>query len=734
MDILKDLNPSQGLAVQEINGPVLIIAGPGSGKTRVIAHRIAYLVKTCHISPHRIMAVTFTNKAAREMKERVHQLLGKAVEDCTMGTFHALCARILRQDGHNMGIERHFVIFDEEDQFKLIKDSLQELSLDPKKYVPRAIQSAISAAKSYLLGPQEYALKSSSYFEEVTARVYENYQKLLAQSNALDFDDLLMKTVNLFRDKPEVLAKYQMRYIHVMIDEFQDTNLAQYLLAKSVAGKYRNLFVVGDPDQSIYSWRNADLRHILNFDKDYPEAKVLFLEQNYRSTQSILKAASKLISFNHRRKPKNLWTENDEGRAITSIEAYNEGEEAQLVAREIANLQKDSLFSFKDCAVMYRINAQSRPLEESLLRYGLPYRLIGGLRFYHRREVKDVIAYLRLIRNPEDAVSLSRVINVPPRGIGQKTTEDLMRWASSLELSPFTALERLVKEGKDKLPSFFNSRTTGALSHFYELIQKMRARAQELRLEEFLDFILEETKYRDYILEDISGEERLENVLELRSVAQAYGQYAPGEGLALFLDEVSLTTDVDKLEEGKADAITLITLHQSKGLEFPVVFIVGLEEGVLPHIKSLDDPEETEEERRLFYVGMTRAEKRLYLFRAFRRSLMGRSTTNPPSRFLREIRDKVTIHREEAEVAPAGLGASLSQSAAKETPTTSPPSRLPALKAGMLVRHTFFGEGTVLSLSRKRQDQEVTIEFGGNVGIKIFLLSLAPLEIVDGKQ
>lgn len=722
---MNDLNPSQTKAVQEINGPVLIVAGPGSGKTRVIAHRIAYLVKTCRISPYRIIAVTFTNKAAREMKERVEHLLGKAGGECTIGTFHAICARILRQDGHNIGIDKGFAIFDEDDQFKLIKDSLEELNLDPKKFVPRAVQSAISAAKSGLLGPEDYARNISSYFEEVVFRVYENYQKLLSQSNGLDFDDLLMKTVNLFKQKHEALVKYQSRYIHVMIDEFQDTNLAQYLLAKQIAGKYRNLFVVGDPDQSIYSWRHADLTHILNFEKDFPDAKVILLEQNYRSTQTILKAAAKLISVNKQRKPKDLWTDNEEGKPILIREAYNELEEAQFVAQEIENLQKRGLFSFKDCAIMYRINAQSRPLEEVFLRYGIPYRIIGGLRFYQRREVKDVIAYLRLIRNPEDAVSLKRVINIPTRGIGQKTLEDLTRWANSLELAPFKALERLAVE-KENRPSFFSSRTIGALSYFYELLQKLRKQSQDLRLSELVSFILDETGYKDYIKETVEGEDRLENVLELVTVAQAYDDYAPIEGLAQFLDEVSLTSDVDELEEGKADAVTFITLHQSKGLEFPVVFIVGLEEGVLPHVKSFDDPGQMEEERRLFYVGMTRAEKQLYIFRAFRRSLMGGSTANPCSRFLRDIPGSLLTKGGEAQITPVAAKASVEQNT----------RRLPCPKSGTLVRHAYFGEGKVLSCSspsRAVQDQEITIDFGGNLGIKRFLLSLAPLEVMESK-
>ena len=721
---MEDLNPSQIEAVQKIEGPVLIVAGPGSGKTRVIAHRIAYLVKVCRVSPYRIIAVTFTNKAAREMKERVEHLLGKAAGDVTIGTFHAICARILRQEGTNIGIEKGFVIYDEEDQFKLIKESLEELNLDPKKYVPRAVQSAISSAKSCLLSPEDYSGKTGSYFEEVVARVYENYQKHLSQSNALDFDDLLMKTVGLFRQKPEVLEKYQSRYVHVMIDEFQDTNLAQYLLAKYMAGKHRNLFVVGDPDQSIYSWRNADLTHILNFEKDFPDAKVVLLEQNYRSTQTIVKAAAKLISVNKQRKARDLWTENEAGRPITVREAYNELEEAQFVAQEVESLQRSGLFSYRDCAVMYRINAQSRSLEEVFLRYGIPYRIIGGLRFYQRREVKDVIAYLRLIRNPDDAVSLRRVINVPTRGIGQKTVEDVTRWANSLELAPLKAVQKLVEE-KNNRPAFFNSRNIGALSHFYELMRKLAEKSQDARLSELVGFIIAESGYKEYVRETIGGEERLENVLELVTVAQGYDDYAPGEGLAQFLDEVSLTSDVDELEEGKADAVTFITLHQAKGLEFPVVFIVGLEEGVLPHVRSLDDSSELEEERRLFYVGMTRAEKRLYIFRAFRRSLMGGSTANPASRFLKEIPRDLLTAGGEGEPVPAAVGAPFQEAPVRRN--------LPCLKTGTQVRHAYYGEGTVLSCASGRQDQEITIDFGKKLGIKKFLLSLAPLEVVDSK-
>ena len=431
MDVLSELNPAQREAVQTIEGPVLIVAGPGSGKTRVIAHRVAYLINVCGISPHRVLAVTFTNKAAREMKERIFSLLGQVVEGLTLGTFHATCARFLRIEAQHVGIERSFVIYDDSDQISLLKRSLEQVGLDPKQYPPRGIAAAISSAKARLLAPEEYRVHVSSYFEEVAARVYERYQGLLAESNALDFDDLIMRTVQLFRDNAEVLARYQARYLHVMIDEFQDTNRAQYVLSTQLAGNYRNICVVGDPDQSIYSWRQADLRHILDFEKDYPDAKVVYLEQNYRSTQTILEAADCVIAANEQRKEKNLWTENDAGSPRVVAQTYSEQEEAHFVVSEVEKLVNGGRWKASDCAVMYRTNAQSRALEEAFVRYGLPYRLVGATRFYERREIKDIIAYLRVIHNPCDGVSLARIINVPGRGIGQHNQAKLTRWSKT---------------------------------------------------------------------------------------------------------------------------------------------------------------------------------------------------------------------------------------------------------------------------------------------------------------
>ncbi len=445
MDILAELNPAQRAAVEAINGPVLILAGPGSGKTRVITHRIAYLVRVVGVNPRRIMAVTFTNKAAREMEARLGQLVSGSVKDLTLGTFHAICARILRQEGQAIGIDPKFTIYDDDDQISLLKRSLQELNLDPKQFAPRAIQSAITAAKSQTITPEEYHRHSRSYFEEVVQRVYERYQKLLTAASALDFDDLLMQAVLLFRQHPDILARYQSRYLHIQVDEFQDTNLVQYELMKQLAGKYRNICVVGDPDQSIYSWRSADLRNILNFEKDYPDAKVVLLEQNYRSTKAILETASHVISANKQRKPKELWTENEPGEPPCIIETYSGEEEAQFVVNEVDRLVRAGEARHGDCAVMYRTNAQSRLLEEAFIRYGMPYKLVAGTRFYERREVKDIIAYLRLIQNPYDTVSLLRIINVPQRGIGQRSLDELTRWAQSHGVPEFRALQMLIE-------------------------------------------------------------------------------------------------------------------------------------------------------------------------------------------------------------------------------------------------------------------------------------------------
>ena len=724
MDILTELNPAQREAAEAINGPVLILAGPGSGKTRVITYRIAYLIKVCRVSPRRIMAVTFTNKAAREMESRLHRLVTGSVKDLTLGTFHAICARILRMDGKPIGVDPRFVIFDEEDQLSLIKRSLQEVGLDPKQYAPRAIASAISAAKSRMLTPADYIQQSHSYFDEVVGRVYERYQQLLTESSGLDFDDLLMKTVWLFRSSPEILSRYQERYLHILVDEFQDTNLTQYELVKQLAGKYHNICVVGDPDQSIYSWRFADLRNILSFEKDYPQAKLVLLEQNYRSTKMILETASYIISANQQRKPKDLWTENESGELTTVVETYTEQEEAQFVVNEIERLAGQGKARLGDCAVMYRTNAQSRALEEAFVRFGTPYKLVAATRFYERREVKDIIAYLRLIQNPYDSVSLLRVINVPQRGIGQQTLARLSGWAKSMGISQYEALRNISEPKGDEKP-LLSPRIARALVDFLGLMEGLIARSQELNLVDLFDLVVERSGYREYILGQPDGEERWDNISELRTVAQQYCDLESPDSLTTFLERVTLVSDVDGLDES-VDVATLITLHQSKGLEFPVVFIVGMEDGILPHFKSFGDPAQMEEERRLCYVGVTRAKQRVYLVRAFRRSLMGSSTINRPSRFL----DDIPRHLISGGGLWQGEDSQIATAMYSWNKPSVPSITTQQLKAGDHVCHAQFGNGVVVSCQPVKDDSEVVVAFKGQ-GIKKLLLSLAKLEKIE---
>ncbi len=708
MDILEGLNPAQREAAETTEGPLLILAGPGSGKTRVITHRMAYLVRVVGINPRRIMAVTFTNKAAREMRERLQVLLAGSVEHLSVGTFHAACAAILRRDGEALGLSPRYAIYDDEDQLGLIKRSLQDLGIDPKRYPPRSFQSAISSAKSQMITSAGFAQRARSYFEEVVSRVYRHYDTLLDQSQALDFDDLLMKASQLFQNHPDVLEKYQSRYLHLLIDEFQDTNITQYALAQQMAAKHRNICVVGDPDQSIYSWRNADLRNILNFERDYPEARVVFLEQNYRSTKTILEAAHQVVSVNRDRKENALWTDNEEGPPLRVVETFSESEESQFVVGEIDSLLRQGESRHMDCAVMYRTNAQSRALEEAFVRYGMPYQVIGGVRFYSRREIKDVIAYLKLIYNPWDSVSLARIVNVPPRGIGQKTMDELQQWAKGLGLPLYTALQRLAE---DRSASPLGARSAQALAGFYSMMEELARQSREQGVVELLDNVLQASGYKEYTLEQPDGDDRWDNILELRGIAAQYQDLKPPEGLTLFLEGVSLFSDTDEMDE-KKDLVTLITLHQAKGLEYPVVFIVGMEEGVLPHIRSFDDPAQMEEERRLCYVGMTRAKRRLYLVRSLRRSLMGGTNANPPSRFLKNI--------------PAKLVQTTGLFGEEPKPAPRPKAGGVDLSAGDHVQHPRFGKGVVVSCTPVRDDQEVVVVFDG-VGIKKLLLSLAQL-------
>ena len=794
--ILEGLNDNQRDAVTAIDGPLLIIAGPGSGKTRVITHRIAYLVRVVGITPYRIAAVTFTNKAAREMRQRLVPLLGQAADQLTASTFHAFCANVLRREGEQVGLDRDFVIYDDADQMALVKRALTELELDPKRFPPRSILSGISSAKSELLGVEGLAHRSGSYWDEIVVRAYERYEDLLRQCSAVDFDDLLLKTYQLFERVPDVAQKYQERYVHFMIDEFQDTNVAQYAIAKQLARHHLNICVVGDPDQSIYTWRNADIRNILSFQDDYPKAKLIALEENYRSTQTILDAARSLIATNTQRVEKDLWTRNGEGVPITIAEGYNEEEEAQFVIREIQSLtrnqesvvgRKKSGPGLGDIAVMYRVNAQSRALEEACLRYGVPYQVVGGMKFYQRQEVKDIIAYLRLVANPDDDVSLARVINLPTRGIGQRTLDHLARTARDAGTSQFAAIRSLADDAdaaRGALVSPFTARARTALIGFGNLINGIAAEREELDLLDIIDAVLERSGYQRWLLDQERGEERMENIQEFRASARDYLHFGRTESLTAFLESVSLVADVDSMED-RADAITLITLHQAKGLEFPVVFMVGMEEGLLPHSRSVDDPVQLEEERRLCYVGVTRAKERLYLLRAFRRGFRGGSEPGTPSRFLLDIPPKLlaapaqpkrpgtggqrsTSTRAGSDSDSRSESAGKRQDSIRRTRLPTPPrsdnrersfgttrsirstrapnvpgqrpvrgagsqaaAASPHLATGDKVQHKVFGEGIVTECKPSGGDFEVTVAFKDGAGVKRLLLGMAPLEKLE---
>ena len=727
-DILEDLNQQQREAVEVVEGPLLILAGPGSGKTRVITHRVAYLVGTWGVSPYRIVAVTFTNKAARELRERLERLMGPRGRNINAGTFHSFCASMLRREGEHIGLDRSFVIYDQEDQLALLKRAMEMEEIDHQRFSPNAVLSAISSAKSQLIDAETYGMGRSTPLEGIIHRAYQRYQELLHRNNAVDFDDLLLRTYFLFRDNPSVLEKYQSRFVHLLIDEFQDTNVVQYALARQLAGKHRNICVVGDPDQSIYSWRNADIRNILSFQRDYPEARMVTLEENYRSTQTILEAAHGVIASNRQRMERALRTQNQRGKPVIVGEAYNPEEEAQQVLREVERLREQEGYNLGDCAVMYRVNAQSRAMEEGCLRYGIPYKLIGGLRFYQRKEVKDIIAYLRVVHNPYDEVSLLRIINVPTRGIGQRTIDHLIQMSQSQGIPLYAAMQLVAQDAQEQTQaSGLPPRTARTVAGFLGLINGLMQQATGLPVSELIDTALESTGYRAYLMEDgQQGRDRLENVQELRSTALEFQQMDPEERLSAFLEGVTLVSDIDTLEESK-DAITLITLHQAKGLEFPVVFIVGMEDGILPHIRSMDDPSQMEEERRLFYVGMTRARERLYMTRAFRRGFRGGGGPSVPSRFLKDIPQHLISSlgadgRQEVSAVRQGTSAGV----ARRPPAASAP-----LKAGERVRHSRFGEGIVVSCVPSGEDHEVTVAFKGDSGIKRLLLSFAPLEKVE---
>ncbi len=733
MDSLASLNPQQRAAVTARPGPTLVLAGPGSGKTRVLTHRIAYLVGQLGVPPRAILAVTFTNKAAREMKARVEALLAErgGLRGLTIGTFHATCARFLRREAQHLPVTADFVIFDDADQQALMKLALKELNLNEKQFTPPKMLNKISAAKNELIGPDEY--DTGTYIGEVVKRVYTRYQALLTANNALDYDDLLMMAVRLFKDNPDVLARYQRYYEHLLVDEFQDTNTAQYALLRLLAEKHRHLYCVGDPDQSVYRWRGADYRNVRKFQDDYPDAEVLLLEENYRSTQLILDAAMAVIDRHPGRTRKQLFTQREGGVELYAHEAYNEQEEAQFVVDTITELDRGGQYAPGDCAVMYRTNAQSRAVEEAFVYARMPYKLVGAQRFYGRKEIKDILAYLRLVHNPADSVSLLRVINTPPRGLGAKTLEQLTTVAGAAGLPAAEVLRDLASNGaQSSFASYFAGKAAAALANFGLLLNRWQQAKAELSVAELFDRIADDVAYADFVNDGTDeGQERWANVMELRSVAVE----SPEASLSEFLEQVALVSDQDTLtEEGQAP--TLLTLHAAKGLEFPVVFIVGLDEGILPHQRSFDDPEAMHEERRLMYVGMTRAKDRLYLVRAFRRSIYGDSGPSEASRFLDDIPERLlkgNLARKQAKAEAYFQKATRWDGGSTAAPRGSRPavSAATRYKSGQRVKHKLFGEGIVIDSHVRGDDEEVDVAFEEG-GLKRLVESMANLELLKG--
>jgi len=726
MDLLDQLNDQQRQAVTAGLGPVQVLAGPGSGKTRVLTQRIAYLIRKMGARPYQILAVTFTNKAARSMGSRVSDLIGEDAprQGLWLGTFHAMCARILRMEADHLPINSNFVIFDDNDQQRVVKAAIRALDLNEKLYRPVSVHAAISNAKNELLFPENYPLVT--YRDETVKRIYQHYQTALQNSNAVDFDDLLLWTAHLLAEFPEVREKYAQRFKFILVDEFQDTNLAQYTLLKHLASVHSNIFVVGDPDQSIYRWRGADYRNVQRFEKDFPDTQIILLEQNYRSKQAILDAAMAVIDRNGQRRRKKLFTERGQGERLLFFEAADDYGEASYVVDTILQLVASKQFAASECAVMYRTNAQSRLLEEAFLKARLPYRLVGAQRFYGRREVKDVIAYMRLVYNPMDEISLDRVINVPTRGIGAKTIQTLFTVALTEKVPAANILFDLSRADKSAYWTKFGARSAAQLSGFGSKLANWVSLRETLSVTELFDRIVEDIQYKDFIQEDGSEEalERWENVVELRRLTSEYEQRSLGE----FLENVALISDQDTLAEGQ-NIPTLLTLHAAKGLEFGAVFIVGLDDGILPHSRSFDEPEEMEEERRLFYVGITRAKDRLYLVRATRRGGRGFSEDTYPSRFLNDIPAEMLNGRSRG-------GYNQRTSNPVDMAWKLPPPPKPAIiiehkyPVGTRVNHNTWGEGTVLE-SRIQDDDEILAVNFKVYGLKRLGASLAKLTILE---
>ncbi len=739
VDCTYGLNPQQAEAVINTEGPMLIMAGAGSGKTKVLTCRVANLLQK-GVRPYRILAITFTNKAAAEMRERVNNMSGPAAKDVWLFTFHAFCARFLRMEIDKLpGYGGNFAIYDTADSQNLIKQILKEMNLDDKRFQPSGILSRISNAKNALQDAASFARQAGDFYEQKVADIYSRYEQKLQLNNALDFDDLLMLSIKLLQENKEVREKYQDRFDYLLVDEYQDTNHAQYLLTKFLAAKHRNICVVGDADQSIYGWRGADIQNILDFEKDYPDAKVIKLEQNYRSTQIILDAANAVIENNTGRKPKNLWTENKSGADIIYFQAVDERDEARFVIEQLQNLQRTENKKLGDMAILYRTNTQSRIFEEMLIKSGISYNMVGGLKFYERKEIKDIIAYLRVIFNPADSLSLLRIINVPKRGIGDASLAKIQAYAAANNVSLFEAVSNAA--AIDGLSSRFVSKLDDLAGIIFELMNL----ASEAPVEDLIDRVLRDTGY----LEELENERtpqaqsRIDNLHELISVAQEFAASEEENNLENFLAHVALVSDIDDTELGE-DAITLMTLHSSKGLEFPVVFLVGMEEGLFPHARTLMDETEIEEERRLCYVGITRAKEKLFLSSTKMRTIYGNTVTYPPSRFLQEIPARLvkTIKRQERFSALENfkqVSEKYSARPQKPASTFNPHSFMPQKPAaaaggtgtrfntGDRVSHSKWGEGMVVSVKDSPDGQEVKVAFAG-AGVRSLLTKYAVLK------
>ena len=732
--ILENLNQCQHDAVTHGDGPLLIFAGAGSGKTRVLTHRIAYLLLTQHLSAEQILAVTFTNKAANEMKERIVRLVGREARYMWVGTFHSICVRILRQHGKAIGVPQNFVIFDTDDQLTIIKDCYAEFELDVTRLKPNSVLNRISNAKNELITPGMYESNAKSYEEVITARIYTRYQQRLEENNAMDFDDLIMKTVQLLRAHPEVLEEYQLRFRYIFVDEYQDINRAQYEFIALLARKHRNLCVVGDDDQSIYAWRGADMRLILQYEEDYPNARVIKLEQNYRSPQTILDAAYHVISKNDGRKEKRLWTEREGGDLIKCFQGIDEHGEAAFIARVIRDLVRHEGRRYQDFAILYRINAQSRVLEQLMLSQGIPYRIIGGLKFFSRKEIKDVIGYLRVLYNPDDTVSLRRIINTPTRGIGATTISKLEDIAQARGISLFQTILSVEQAG---LPA----RAQVAVRGFAQLMTRLMELADELNITDLTDAIIEESGYERALLEEntVQARTRAENIRELLSATKEFEAEAEddeGRNLRAFLEQVSLISDMESAASENEDAVTLMTLHAAKGLEFPVVFLAGMEEGVFPLARAAMSGNSTdlEEERRLCYVGITRAQQQLYCTLAEIRTLFGATTHNKPSRFLgdippqlRELLDGTWMPSRAGSTTWDDADATSSHDAEIILQAHNKEREASGFRTGDRVRHNTFGEGIVLAIQGRGEQAKVTVNFP-RLGTKTLVLLYAPLE------